>query len=464
MTETPPQRQPEPEPRKISEETHTDTDSAYVRAVVMLKQLAAERELDYQAGKSLHDRLQWVRQKIFGKLTDVKGDNPLFMRRAITYSGDRFTPNYFEYPSPEDAHTYMERMYFVVDQLYRQLRKETPMGEPVAEEESLRFASLVYCLGILIHPYLDGNGRTWTLTTLSYLRELNPDFDNLVFPFRHPRNNNFSWQSSPAAKNAIVRQPRLKFVAKEFHNQLDEHGLIELYSQMLKVTNLRDKAPTNLFISSMSPEEVKRGIVLRRDRVAEYLQEHRNYLVEIASLSGVDINDELDDVIGEFYRDGTWSNEALDQIVNILRIGAERPQEKMQQLLDTASHEFKEKLGPQLYQLAFEKTAEGKQLTQQERLRQFLSYIVNERRLEDLYAYLKTGLFQTKAGSHDLNHLAWDKLAEFVLNDFVDQLKTNLQTKEERRSKMGNLGLRLRRQLEGRMYVLRPPGQLRSNR
>lgn len=140
-------------------------------------------------GSPFIDRLTKCRSELFGKFENVKGDPPTEYRKQgarklvwnIISTGP--IPKYLEFIDPAEIVPYLNRLGFTVDKLYQFIKENSDIkNSDIASE---RLASIVFSIGTLIHPYIDGNGQTMKSVALSYLEELATEkYKNASFPNR----------------------------------------------------------------------------------------------------------------------------------------------------------------------------------------------------------------------------------------------------------------------------------------
>ncbi len=121
----------------------------------------------------MRERLFFIRSYLFGELRNVKGESIISVRKNpeiyVYIPGDEFEflPSEFV---PYIFETFLDRIdkvYEVICGLDRDQRYDAVM----------RFAATVYSLGMLLHPYIDGNGQTFRVLAYSYIKELLDDIE-----------------------------------------------------------------------------------------------------------------------------------------------------------------------------------------------------------------------------------------------------------------------------------------------
>lgn len=163
------------------------------------QQKVIESKLDTMRGKSLIERLTSTRETIFEGLDSVNGDLPTQIRQSyanLSVGGIDVVP------SAKDLSESLFPSYIrTIDTLYDQL-----LANPETNQDAvLRFCALVYCTGIILHPYSDGNGQTLKLVTLSYLHEFLPQTREYFFPTR----DTLQKTKSEAFMNGVEDIPRI---------------------------------------------------------------------------------------------------------------------------------------------------------------------------------------------------------------------------------------------------------------
>lgn len=144
------------------------------RALRAYRQFEIERELEGLEGQSAVERLIFIRERLFQDIESLYEQPPNSVR-VIPVSNSILL-----YPNAEQVGAEFFPSYIrLVDSLYESVAA-LPEGRG-RYDAAKRLCAVAYCLGILIHPYPDGNGQTFRLLTTSYLRELTPEFDGWFF-------------------------------------------------------------------------------------------------------------------------------------------------------------------------------------------------------------------------------------------------------------------------------------------
>jgi len=152
-------------------------DTYLGRSLRAIGQHKVETSFEKHRGMSVLERCIDIREKLFSSFSSLHGAaatrprEVLVSTSLLTFSeSDRvqevFLPGYTK----------------LLDNAY-----DTCLEEPSARERSSmgkRLAALSYNLGILMHPYTDGNGQTFRLVSMSYLKEFCPAFADKQFKFK----------------------------------------------------------------------------------------------------------------------------------------------------------------------------------------------------------------------------------------------------------------------------------------
>ena len=177
-------------------ESVENTESPESRELRYKGQLNAEKAIrsGHFDGRSLQYRLfggkekPGIREMIFEhfdhvKSVDINSIRPYDTKKTV---GLLF-PREFKFPSWMILKSYLYGTNTLVSDVYRELKSYSDEfgGKLPDEKAALRLASVVYSLGVTIHPFPDGNGQTYRTTALSYLAELDPvRYENSSFPAR----------------------------------------------------------------------------------------------------------------------------------------------------------------------------------------------------------------------------------------------------------------------------------------
>ena len=137
-------------------------------------QQRAEARLGETMGKSFQERLLIIRQAINNNKDMTEPD----YRQEDKLMG--FLPT----PTPEQIVRFMPQLAEVIDGMYRKITSTEFVSETEKELAIFDLIGATYCLGMLIHPFFDGNRRTFTTLVLSYLHELKPETADYSFRYK----------------------------------------------------------------------------------------------------------------------------------------------------------------------------------------------------------------------------------------------------------------------------------------
>lgn len=155
-----------------------DTDDPEVRALRVINQNNVEEELRLTFDMDFEQRFKFIRAKLFNGLPSVRGDSPTEYReeelkRSLSVSKAN-------YASADLVPIFIKEFSQQVDKLVQEVH-----FSPEATDQARRLVTVIYCLGIPLHPYSDGNGQTLRLLMLSYLKQLAPNsFQGKYFPYK----------------------------------------------------------------------------------------------------------------------------------------------------------------------------------------------------------------------------------------------------------------------------------------
>lgn len=164
-----------------------NTDLSSERAKRALVQRDLEEKIHNRELRemSLLNRWNYCRNVLFGKFENVKGDKPTEFRRVSTYkyvwgiTETGILPKKLDFPAAEEIKWYSELLEITIREVVRDCDIESD------KNKAERLASLVFGLGTIIHPYIDGNGQTMKSVALSYLDEYAPEtYGDAHFPER----------------------------------------------------------------------------------------------------------------------------------------------------------------------------------------------------------------------------------------------------------------------------------------
>lgn len=144
------------------------------RALRAYRQYELEANLETLNEKSVEERMISIREALFQDIETQYGQPPESVRQISVSNSIMLYPN---------AKLVGEVLYpgyvRLIDDLY-DVVLDLPEG-PERGSAATRLAAVTYCLGILMHPYPDGNGQTFRLLAESYLHELSDQFNDTYF-------------------------------------------------------------------------------------------------------------------------------------------------------------------------------------------------------------------------------------------------------------------------------------------
>lgn len=156
----------------------TDTPKARdIRAKGQRRYEERSANPEFLRDKSVVERMLDAREMIFGKLKNVRGEKAISPRSARVAAGELIFVD-----EVKTQERYYPAYIRLIDHLYDQVLQ---IQDPAQRGEAvIRLASVAYSLGIIVHPFIDGNGQTFRMVALSYLREFIPEMRNRTFPIR----------------------------------------------------------------------------------------------------------------------------------------------------------------------------------------------------------------------------------------------------------------------------------------
>ncbi len=181
-------------PNKEKPDDEIDTPENRLLRVKNQKKL--EEHLSDTFGQPVLTRLDIIHRKLFEGITGIQGEGMDRVRgiKLETKEG-LIEASYASQEYLKDR--FLPELDAVVANLYSQIQT-LPQAERSQAVQNL--SSVIYALGIPIHPYREGNGQSLKLVVLSYLHELGgEEFAHKYFPYK-PRNdganleNNFQTQ------------------------------------------------------------------------------------------------------------------------------------------------------------------------------------------------------------------------------------------------------------------------------
>ena len=219
----------------------TDTDIANIREERAQSEWDLYRKLAEEFDdKSLVERVTEIREYIFDKYGNIKGDPVVRIRDRNVYSG-----NFSFIDHEELGPKYFPELVKKIDLLYEYIY-DTKESFNISDnfDRLLRFASVVYSLGITIHPYIDGNGQTFRITAMTYLSE----FFDKEFNFKENTKIRGSVPTDITDELPKTQPPsktRLQVAKDIAYENLD--------AELQNIVQLRYKSPTDL--ESVVPHE-----------------------------------------------------------------------------------------------------------------------------------------------------------------------------------------------------------------
>jgi hypothetical protein len=223
------------------EQIIVDTESSSVREIRSVKQ----RELDTMIHegvlreKPFLERLTKCRTKLFDNFENVKGDPPTGYRVQRTEKlvwnlfSTRPIPQKLEFIDPAEIVPNLNRLGYTVDRLYKYIKENVDIRNSNIASE--RLASIVFSIGTLIHPYIDGNGQTMKSVALSYLEELATEkYRDVSFPKR----------MSKLDKNSVDIRTSFEFIKHKKISPFDDKSLLSDPDFNILVKVLVSPSPT----------------------------------------------------------------------------------------------------------------------------------------------------------------------------------------------------------------------------
>lgn len=213
--------------------TYTDTDTTDIR----LERLQKEEDMyinlgEYMKGKSIVERITEIRETVFGDFGDVKGDKVTKVREGnVEAGGFLFVPL-----DNEGSMRLFGDLTKQIDRLYEYLIKDSEERVDTIEfDKVVRFSSIVYSLGVTLHPYIDGNGQTFRIAAISYISEL------AGVPYRL---KNDSKIDSSAPTQLVEHLPKNLPIGESTREQVMEGAYSRLSDELKFIANLKMKKPT----------------------------------------------------------------------------------------------------------------------------------------------------------------------------------------------------------------------------
>lgn len=162
-------------------EEKMDTDDPQARLLRIVNQHKLELHLQQTFDRSLLERMGAIRKIIFDGFPNVRGQEASELRTQDLRRGLGLIP--LNYASADLLNArFMPDFNDLINELSGQIKH---MDNSQRTNAALNLASVIYTLGVPLHPYGDGNGQTFRLVALSYLHELAPSkFGDYFFPFK----------------------------------------------------------------------------------------------------------------------------------------------------------------------------------------------------------------------------------------------------------------------------------------
>lgn len=152
-----------------------DPDSDRSRMIRAFNQFDGEPGLfSMSTDTAPQDRLIRIRELIFRKLSNVWGRDP---KEII--AGDSVT----DWPDKRLVREILWPAFELLMIKSDNIVTTTPDAEK--ETAALRLSVLAYFFGILLHPSIDGNGQSFRLLALTYLRKHSTRFSHALLPIKY---------------------------------------------------------------------------------------------------------------------------------------------------------------------------------------------------------------------------------------------------------------------------------------
>lgn len=198
-----------------------DTDDPEVRELRVINQAKVEDELKETFEMNLSQRLEFIRHRLFNGLPIVRGNPPTqYRENQLQRQLGVFKENY---ASAELISGYISSLQKKIEELTPKIYYSSD-----ADSKARRLAAVIYCLGIPIHPYSDGNGQTLRLTMLSYLQELSPQiYGDKFFPYK-PTNHGDNLEDN--LTTPILRQ----FTQTRLMGEMVGNGMLSILDERRK--------------------------------------------------------------------------------------------------------------------------------------------------------------------------------------------------------------------------------------
>jgi len=195
-------------------EQRIDPDTDFSRLKRAFNQFGGEQLfLENAPSYSLQERLIQIRSFIFKDFPNVWGQK----REEIIAQG--YTKGWPDKDLLADY--YWPDFCKKIDILNKELCTVSPSER---ESASLRISVLVYFFGILLHPSVDGNGQSFRILALSYIRQHSEQYSGSFFPIKYIQDYGASIGIHPITEQ-LVRDIAQKLRLK--NNESDESTVKE---------------------------------------------------------------------------------------------------------------------------------------------------------------------------------------------------------------------------------------------
>jgi hypothetical protein len=169
--------------------------------------------LKKSASYSLQERLLKIREFVFKDFTNVWGqDKKKIIAEGYTHG----------WPDKNLIYNhYWPDFQKKIDTLNNEIATLPPSKKEVV---ALRLSVLVYFLGIILHPSVDGNGQSFRILALSYIREHSKQYANSFFPIKYVQDYGMSIGIYPVTEHLLQNIIEILHLEK---NEWDEGVLKE---------------------------------------------------------------------------------------------------------------------------------------------------------------------------------------------------------------------------------------------
>lgn len=193
-------------------ETHTsftDPDTDRSRLVRAFNQFETEPDFLQQAPQlPCHERVTLIRTLIFRNFPDVWGrdsreivlDLPVIGWPSKQLVGDIFWPAFTKH----------------IDTFSQEISE---LSEVEKETSAIRLAVLAYFFGVLMHPSIDGNGQTFRLLALSYIRQHSTRYADAFFPIKYVQDYGASLGIHPVIDRMVQEITQTSFQPDELFDE-----------------------------------------------------------------------------------------------------------------------------------------------------------------------------------------------------------------------------------------------------